>query len=464
MRTVLVIGVQVILALSATNSLGQNAPTYPHPPSKQACSDFRKATINYWRDLQVVERDCQERLFRSRHDPNDNVRIRCSPVGWPRACAAEIERSLCAQEEGAKLINQCDSEATKEALKAKAIDAAVDTAAKTVGGEGEKKIKELKTAYDEARELHGLIGRATDYSKLSYQEKLNLNRDIALKLNLYRNDSDLSKNLTEYALKHVTEIDKDALAELDRQMRRVSTSGNANSSGDLASIIAAQKAKNASNEAQVQKEIQVSKADNDFNVRSALQSADQKRIALRNDVEAACRSGGGNCQNQCTSLKPAPFRQRAYDICREGCSAGYQRCVAEGIGDERALAAADRRLADVDDALRSLKRDVANGMYNPQPDQSAEMLNALLNGFIQGLAASQPRYSSSPRSTYVAPPPTRPGYSSSPQHTYTPPPQQTYTPPPPQAHFTTPPPQHSGGRGNCPGATIAHDENCKPLH
>ena len=73
----------------------------------------------------------------------------------------------------------------------------------------------------EVTELRDLIKTGSDYSKLSDAEKLKFNRDLALKLNEYGNANELSKAFTRDALGRITDVNKAALADLDRQLNQL---------------------------------------------------------------------------------------------------------------------------------------------------------------------------------------------------------------------------------------------------
>ena len=89
------------------HSFAENEPTYPRPPTKAACDDYRQKMIEYSAALNHAAHECNDRT----RVYGDDVRVPCSPVSWPRACATEYERSFCFDEKYGKLINQCDAEA-----------------------------------------------------------------------------------------------------------------------------------------------------------------------------------------------------------------------------------------------------------------------------------------------------------------------------------------------------------------
>jgi hypothetical protein len=100
----------LFLPIAACLSSAQDAPSFPRPPTKQGCEQFRSSYGRYLAVLRDQASGCHRR-----HWPeiasDQRVRIACSPIGWPRTCAAEIEKSSCAHDQFGKLLNQCFREA-----------------------------------------------------------------------------------------------------------------------------------------------------------------------------------------------------------------------------------------------------------------------------------------------------------------------------------------------------------------
>jgi hypothetical protein len=127
-----------------------------------------------------------------------------------------------------KLINECDTEArVNDESKKKASEIGNKVVDKIL----EKHAPDLKALKDEVTkanevkkevsELHDLIKTGSDYSKLSNAEKLKFDRDLALKLNEYGNANELSKAFTRDATGRIIDVNKSALADLDRQLNQL---------------------------------------------------------------------------------------------------------------------------------------------------------------------------------------------------------------------------------------------------
>ena len=170
--------------------------------------------IEHNRILNAAASSCARRLF-DRGIYGNDVPVRCSPVRWPKDCAAEYEQLYCFGERMGKQINQCDTEVYALENAKKAADSVTDTVLKKAGLED---LNKMRKKLDEVNELRGLISKASD-PRLSPGERLDVNRDLAQKLNAYGNTNGLSKKLTDDALSRTTDINKSALGELDKALR-----------------------------------------------------------------------------------------------------------------------------------------------------------------------------------------------------------------------------------------------------
>jgi hypothetical protein len=76
----------------------QDEPSYPDHPTEEACQEYKSRYADYLSQLRNKARDCQIKHEHDPgyYDPRNDIRIRCSPVAWPKVCATEIEQSACA--------------------------------------------------------------------------------------------------------------------------------------------------------------------------------------------------------------------------------------------------------------------------------------------------------------------------------------------------------------------------------
>ena len=159
---------------------------------------------------QTVSAPCSESVSISH-------KVACGLTEWEQKCAPIITELRVAQcrRHAAEAIEHAKKEAERVAK-----DKAVDTAAKEIGGERLQQTREkLQQSLNNVKELRDMVRQASNYSKLSDSQKLDLYRDIAKKLNEIGNLNSLSKKLTDSALDGISKMNKEALLNLDRQLQ-----------------------------------------------------------------------------------------------------------------------------------------------------------------------------------------------------------------------------------------------------
>jgi hypothetical protein len=369
-------------------------PDYPRPPTEQDCRSFQAALEDYYRRADDEYRSC----YNGRSDCGD------APGRRGAAASRRGQIAVCffsAQQRSSK-------ESVVEFLKRENRDSTI----RELGRLG----SEIYEAHEKLTDLLELRSKAKNFSKLNAVEKIDFYSDLIAKLNLETSArNELSRKLLDDAHRHTTEIHKDALSQLERELKRIESNhlqliGRQNAeisrvgfaappaispsvkpSSELDRMLAEARKKAAGREQKLQdietnarnqtksaaeRLAPVAKAGREALMRERAAYDDQKKQAYM----AQCRANTSDCHARCNPPPDVPLELAA--PCSNVCSASLEACVASAYGtdeEERdAFANVDRMSALFQQAILEAEQRAAD---RSSAAEAAAFFNAFSNAF-----------------------------------------------------------------------------------
>lgn len=361
---ILFMGLLTFSIFCVTNDLeAQEAPSYPHPPTEQDCENFRVTYSNYLKALRDRATACEDQN-RQEATFGAQVRIACSPITWPRVCAAEIERSSCAHDGTyGRLLNQCFRETREETNDPSrrallgavgpppAENTALRMARRLVEASKNEDAKLLLKGYDAL----GKYQKSVETIRAVYDPKLPPEKriEILAKIGASKIQNPLASNLTDKAIGAAIVSNREAMNALTRELSKFSTQVERAESTAIKNQLGAR-----------ERETQVAIGKTKRAEQERKEAGGQQCLAKQTD-----------CQSNC-----------AINECVVFCGAQAQLCIASNYD----LKDQDQRRRELDEAFETFQSAV-NNASNAEAEAEADDASAFLNGFIGGLNAIQQR-------------------------------------------------------------------------
>jgi hypothetical protein len=230
---------QLMWLLSSLAVNAQEPPTYPSHPTVQACQNYKQDYMRFLNELRAQAERCARR---SQNDPEyykpeNQTRILCSPVSWPSACAAEIQKRECAHSENfGALFGKCSLEAgedTKDLSRQALVDSVVDwprsglrsalRLARTAADlKNDENLKSKVGSLEKLRDFYESWKRTKDIYDPKQAPEVRV-KALGLQASKIVGRDPISKELTDTAIRAAVSSQKAAMDALVRETGRFST-------------------------------------------------------------------------------------------------------------------------------------------------------------------------------------------------------------------------------------------------